>query len=52
MQFYFELSKDGGQDFPDQQKIFHVIIADLGSFCFTVLPSLGFMGSPDFSLVQ
>lgn len=52
MQFYFELSKDGDQNLPDQQKTFHVIISDLGSFCFTILPSLGFMGSSDFSLVQ
>lgn len=52
MQFYFELSEDGGQNLPDQQKIFHVIISDPGLFYFIILPSLGFIGSPDFSLVQ
>lgn len=52
MQFYFELSKEGNQNLPDQKKIFHVIISDPGLFCFIILPSLGLMGSPDFSLVQ
>lgn len=51
MQLYFEPSKDGSQNLPDQQKILSVVILDPGSLPVPVLLSLGFVESPDLSLV-